>query len=237
MKVTKYACSFFLASSIVVTGCGGGGGGGGESDGGSQANAQRGVRVLHGAIEAAPVRVVATATSAGSQGKLLGETFFGEVKGYAAIDKTPLTINAALRSGSEPTVGRFQVTPEEKSRYSLIISNLPGDEETRVTLVDDSVPALGDGQGAVRLAHAVGRAETVTATLSGASGEFKLRAGFGQASAYEVIPQGTYQAVVRRAVDGLVLGATAVTIDAKKSGTIFTGGEIGALVFTKAITD
>jgi hypothetical protein len=119
----------------------------------------------------------------------------------------------------------------------VIVSNLPGEEAIRATLVEDVAPALESGQGAVRLVHTVARAETVTVTLSGAGGEFKTRAGFGQAGSYEVIPQGSYQAVVRRSVDGLIIANSTVEISSQKAITILVGGEIGVLVFAKVLDD
>jgi hypothetical protein len=208
--------------SAALSGCGGGGGGGGGGGNGSETNSSTtGVRVLHAAIDAAPIDVFV----GGVTGAVSNKAVFGVDNGYHSLPSGQLNISLTRASTPSVVVGTAAVSSNSESRFSIL---LYGDNSTfglRTTLLTDESPA--DPENArLRIVDGVTAAAEISADISSGVFEDSTQVGFGKASKYLSVPPGVVSIRVNRSADGRAIAATTATLEAGREYTYLVAGEV-----------
>ena len=202
----------------AMTACGGGGGGGG---GGSDSS--HGVRVLHAAVDAAPVDVVSGGAT------VLSQQFFAGDKGYRALSGGPQVLSLTRTLDPADILATFSVDVTSAGRYSILLYGDLQNLGLRTRLIEDAVPE--DITGAlVRVVNGVAGAATLTVSVS--PGE-ATQVGFGQNSDYLITQAGEVRVDARRTVDGSRAGSVVLSAEEGRAYTVLFAGEVG--FYTKAV--
>lgn len=206
--------SLVILVTLALARCGGGGGGSGE---GSQSTS--GVRVLHGAIDAAPVDLVLDSDG------VVQTVRYGETAGYRKLAEGVHAITMYRAKDLVTPLFSRSVTSDGEQKFTVL---LHGDRELlglRTSLIAESAPSVPEGAALVRLIHGVARAAAIEA-----SGAAQLAASFGAASTFTNIAPGPVSFRLARKVDGVTLGRAEFVAEAGKAYSIFLGGEADYLV-------
>lgn len=218
-----------MLATITLTACGGGGGGGDEG-----ATATQGVRILHGAIEGAPVDVVATTENATET--LVGTFRFAEV-GLAPLEEGKTTISVRSRGSNRRTLTTLPLVATEGRTPNLLITGRP-DEPFAITKILPTPPDdLADEGQHLRLVHGVSRAADILIVVNGR--QF-TQVGYGKDSAFLPVAattSNTLQITALRLADSLNLGTAQIDTSNGQLWTVFFGGEAEAFSFARVIKE
>jgi hypothetical protein len=230
----KFVQGLAVSSLIFALGCGGGGGGSGEATTRGE-GAKTGVRVLHGSIEGPPVQVLTSLESR----TVSPQTFFAQAVVHDRLSSGEQTLIVTERFSPSTVFGSHPVSVTDGSRFSLLLFNMPDSGTIRSLLVEDSKLEFGDEEGALRVAHAATRAQSVVVTVLqpslGISIENEIQ--FGRIGEYITLPTGTYQVVVKRGIDSLPLINQTVVLGDKSAKTLLVAGEVGFFVTANEYQD
>ena len=225
MLFRSLGCLHFLRLLVLIatvsagfSACGGGGGGGSAGD---KESSITGVRVLHAAIDAAPIDVFVR----GVNEAVAKQAFFGVDNGYHELPSGPLNLTFTRASTPSVVVGTASVTANSQSRFSVL---LYGDNSTfglRTALLTDESPA--DSENALlRIVDGVTAAAEISAEISSGVFEDSTQVSFGKASRYLAIPPGVVSIRVNRVADGRSVAATTATLEAGREYTYLVAGEV-----------
>jgi hypothetical protein len=207
---------------VLTAACGGGGGGGG---GGGESVSKTGVRVLHAAIDAAPVDVLV----AGSASPVARKAVFALDNGYHALPSGVLNLTVTRTANAGAVVGSFTATADSSSTFSIL---LYGDNTTfglRTALFTDEAPSGSDGAH-LRVIDGVTGAARISVSVSSRAGVEGLEADFGGAGGYVAVPAGPATIRATRAVDGRVISSGSIDLKAGKAYTYLVAGEVDYFV-------
>jgi hypothetical protein len=215
-------------SMLFVSACGGGGGGGG----GGESPSSTGVRVLHAAIDAAPVDV----SVAGNPSPVATRAVFGLDNKYHALPSGPLSLVMTRAASPSAVIDSFAVTADSQSKFSIL---LYGDNATfglRTTLLTDEPPS--DSPSAhVRVVDGVTGAARIVVRISSDAGTESIEAAFGEAAEYVAVGAGVATIRAARVADGQTITSTPVTLEAGKAYTYVVTGEVDYFVKGLLLSD
>lgn len=230
-------CGFFVLISLVVfvSGCGGGSSSG-SGGGSSSANVKgTGIRILHGAIDAAPVDLYSSAKE-----QKIGAAFFAENTFYSGFNTEPQTLKLVRAFSLDQTISTFTFTPEKDAKYTYLLYGNREKLGLSTNLIKDDRPEIEKGGAAVRVIHAIVGASAITATLNGQS----LSDGtpFGSASPYLPLPvlsTSPFEASlsITRQADKKPLFLGTKLLEANKFYTFMITGEVDYLVAVRDFVD
>jgi hypothetical protein len=214
-------------ASLTALGCGGGGGG---SGGGDEGNASTGVRVLNTAMDLPPISLTTTA----KVGKTISTTKFAESTGFFELPEGDQTISLQTVDGGTGPFN-FSVTIHDQDRPQVLIYGNREVFGVSATLLEAKKLEVPDGMAAVRIAHGV----TGAASISGSVGVEELPAAVtvGTASKYLFVPAGDVLIRVSRSADSRILANQSVPVEAGKAYTFVLSGEIDYLVVSALLAD
>lgn len=224
--------SFVILSTLVASGCGGGGGGGGSQD-----SAPRGVRILHGSIDATPLDIYSTSIP----GAVVQRGGFAAVQKYAELKEGPQTISVTRAKNPSTILRSFNVEVGSKQRYSMVLFGDSREFGLSTRLLDDSPPAeRGDG-ALLRVVDAMTGAAEITVS----AGEFSAPRGsnvttkveYGGASQYLNVPAGTLRITTQRSADGKVVSAITADLLPGEAYTLLVAGEADYYVKSNIFED
>lgn len=219
VKSTNEAVAVVLGLlCAAMTACGGGGGGGG---GGSDSS--HGVRVLHAAVDAAPVDVVSGGAT------VLSQQFFAGDKGYRALSGGVQVLSLSRTLDPADVLATFSVDVAPADRYSILLYGDLQNLGLRTRLIEDKVPEEIAG-ALVRVVNGVAGAATLTVSVS--PGE-TTQLGFGQNSDYLVTQSGEVKVAAHRTADGSGAGSITVSAQQGRAYTVVFAGEVG--FYAKAV--
>lgn len=220
-----------LVISVVIfslSGCGGGGGGG--SDQGSGRSAATGVRILHGAIEGAPVDLY----SSSQEGSPIGNARFGEESFYLALPTGESLITLTTRFNANALIYSGALNFEKNQHASLLLYGDQTNFGLSVSLLNDKPSEIPNGMYGVRVVDSLIGASSVVATVGA---ENISGAKFGGASEYVFQEAAINDYIIKRSFDNLVVDRGSFTFEAGKAYTLFISGEIDYLVVTRVLED
>lgn len=218
---------FAVPLLFMLCACGGGGGGGGS--GGGSGSASTGVRILHAAIELAPVDVVSSIAT----DKVVQRTSFSESKGYSALSAGAQEISIRIAGRLQDQLSLFSLDVQKGNRFSALVFGAAGAQSpARVALFADSRPELSAGQAAVRIVNGLAGSSGLNA-LVGQAAEIRATP-FGSASEYLPVTAGVVSAVISSG--GKIFDAP-LTLDSRRSYSLFVGGEEGYFSFVRFLED
>jgi hypothetical protein len=214
---------------VACGGGGGGSGGGGSGNGGdSGSDSQYGVRVLHGAIDGAPVDVVSSASST-----IASQVFFADSKGYRSIPSGAQVITLTRALNPANTIASFEVSSSGRDRFTILLS---GDNKTfgvRARLIEDTIPSELSGS----LVRFVNGATGASALTFSAGPEASAQVAFRADSDYLAVSPGNVTIRAQRAADGQVAASLQHTFVDGKAYTVFVAGEVGYYTSGRVFAD
>ena len=201
-------------SIIALTSCGGGGGGGGGS------SSTTGVRVLHGAIDAAPVDLITDNSG------VVQTVRYGEGGEYLSLGEGQHLLTLFRTKDISSSLFNRSVTNPGDFKFTLLFYGDRGSFGLRTTLIDEEAPEVLSGSGLVRVIDGMTGALSVNLTVGGK----QENARFGAASAYVEVSPGEQSYIIRRAIDGLSVASGTLLVEEGRAYSIFLAGEQGYLV-------
>lgn len=217
--VAKIVAVLVVACSLAA--CGGGGGGGGSGD----SSSTTGVRVLHAAIDAAPVDVLVT----GNPAPVSRKAVFALDNKYHALPSGPLNLQLTRTATPGTVIDSFAVTADSQSKFSIL---LYGDNTTfglRAALLTDETPSESSG-ALVRVVDGVTGAAAIAVSISSNAGGENVEVSFGQAGEYVAVAAGPVTIRAARAADGRTISSSSVALEPGRAYTYLVAGEIDYFV-------
>lgn len=209
----------------LLISCGGGGGGGGDS------SASSGVRIVHGALDLAPVELYSSAVTGGP----LAESRFAQIIGYSLPPRQEQVLHVQQRYSAERFGAEITFTQEAGERRILLIAGNQSNLGIRTALIDVPELSLIADQSSLRILHAVTGAAVISASLSGTEGE--VSAIFGDASDYLLVPAGATTVSVRRAADQKLIFQAALALQPETQYSLVLTGESDLFVTSLLLVD
>lgn len=216
----------FLVASLVtlstLTGCGSGGGGGGE---GSNSGSSTGVRVLHAAIDAAPVDV---STVGGTKSISEGNRFaVSNPYHEAPKGEQVLTILRAKTAASVITTIPASITSDSKLSVLFYGDSSKGLQRR---LLSDQFPESFTGS-LIRVVHGANGAAAVRVAISSSGGaSASATTAFGEATEYLSIPAGVATITSSRVADNRAVNSVSIPVEEGRAYTLLLAGEINYYV-------
>ena len=207
---------------LLLSSCGGGGGGGGSAAGGSSSST--GIRVLHGAIEAAPLDLVVDNDGVVATVPF-GKMPFGENVGYHELSEGVHAITAYRTKDLAVPLFSRSLTTDGSQKFTLLLHGDRGQFGLRYSLISDAVPVVPTGSGLVRLIHGVVGAASIQS-----SGSASVEASFGSASDFVTVAAGAANFRLARKADGATLARAEFVVEPGRAYSLFLGGEADYLV-------
>ena len=231
IKINFGFINLILITTLLLAGCGGGGGGGdGGSRGGNSSRPGTGFRVLHAALDTAPVDVVL-----GAEGTVRTLAEFSQASDW--VSTAAGTQSVELRRAT--TTSNVKSTSFSLSDGQVASVLLYGDKESfgeRLSIIDDALPQVASGNAAVRVVHGVMGALQVTASVDSLS----LTNGttIGQASDFVEVPASSASTIrVRRAADGLLLFQSTENLQPGGVYTVLVSGNASYVTIGRVLQD
>ena len=218
-------CAAVLCTLTTLVACGAGSGGGG-----SEGDSSYGVRVLHAAIDGAPVDI----TSSAATSPVLTQQVFAGTKGYRSLPEAPQSLNLIRSQATSDVIGSFAVTVASTDRYSLL---LYGDTVTfglKTRLIKDEIPTTSDGSAFIRVVNAVAQAAEASIVVGSSPREV---VSFGGNTLYIPTAPGAVNVSAVRTVDGAVIRAGAIEVKPGRAYTLLLAGELGYYVKSVVFED
>lgn len=221
VAVARGCC--LLTCLTVVSACGGGGGGSDSgSSSGDAGGSPDGIRVLHGAIDAAPVDLISSLNGS----TLVSQVTFAGDKSYRRAPSGSQVFSLTRAFSPSQVVATVAADVASGGRYSVL---LYGDVETfglRTSLIEDVVPSEFSGS-LIRFVNGVTGASAVQAS----GGEARATVAFGGASDYlGVSPGADVPVVVVRSADGAPAVSSRVSLSEGGAYTFLIAGEVSFYV-------
>ena len=213
-------CTAVLCTFMTLIACGGGGGGGG---GGSEGDSSYGVRVLHAAIDGAPVDI----TSSAAASPVLTQQVFAGTKGYRSLPEVPQSLNLTRSQAASDVIGSYAVTVASTDRYSLLLYGDTASFGLKTRLIKDEIPTTSDGSAFIRVVNAVTQAAEVSIVVGSSPRE---AVSFGGNTPYIPTTPGAVNVSAVRTVDGAVIRAGAIETKPGRAYTLLLAGELGYYV-------
>lgn len=218
--------------AFLATGCGGGGGGGGSQD-----SAPRGIRILHGSIDATPLDIYSTSVP----GAVVQRGGFAAVQKYAELREGPQTITVTRAKNPSAAVRSFNVEVGSRQRYSLVLFGDSREFGLSTRLLDDTLPEDRGSGALLRVVDAMTGAAEITVS----AGEFSAPRGsnvtakvpYGGASPYLEVPAGTLRITTQRSADSKVVSAITADLLPGEAYTLLVGGEADYYVKSSLFED
>lgn len=207
--------------ALLLLGCGGGGGGGDKGE----TTSTTGVRILHAAIDAAPVDVVVSGVSE----PVARKAVFALDDGYHALPSGSLNLLLTRAANPGSILDSFAVTADERSKFSILLC---GDNTTfglRTALLTDE-PPTDRSRAHIRIVDGVTGAAAIVVRVSSQSEVQEREIPFGEASEYISVSGDTASIRVVRAVDGRVISSGSVGVKAGQAYTYLIAGELDYFV-------
>jgi hypothetical protein len=199
---------------LLTSSCGGGGGGNGESS-----SATTGVRVLHGAIDAAPIDLVV------DNDGVVATVPFGDNVGYHELSEGVHAVTAYRAKDLAVPLFSRSVTSDGAKKFTILLYGDRAQFGLRYNLISESVPAVPAGSGLVRIIHGV-----IGAAAIQSSGAANLEASFGTPSEYKALAPGVATFRIARKADAATLARAEFVVEEGRAYSIFIGGEADYLV-------
>lgn len=225
MKVNFLVCILVLTLSA----CGGGGGGGGG--GGSKGSAATGVRILHGAVDVAPLDILTSV----KVGEVVTSAYFAESSLFGELPQGEQVLSLTLHNTPADIHGTVNLNVEKNGHYSVLHYGNELQLGLRTALIDDNPGEIPDGKAAVKVVHALVGASGLNASFS--DGQSANGIDFGTASPYVYLPAGITTVSIKRASDSLGVGAVSATLSAGQAYTVFMSGEIEYFIAARILED
>jgi hypothetical protein len=229
MQSSTVRLAAVLAGALLLSACGGGGGGGGASE---DSSSSTGVRVLHAAIDAAPVDVIVT----GNPVPVARRAVFALDNKYHALPSGPLNLQLTRTATPGTIIDSFAVTADSQSKFSIL---LYGDNSTfglRTALLTDETPAESSSAH-IRVVDGVTGAAAISVNISSPRGGENVEVAFGQASEYVAVPLGPITIRAARTADGRTISSRSVTLESSKAYTYLVAGEVDYFVKGVLLSD
>lgn len=188
------------------------GGGGGSDD--TASSSPTGVRVLHGAIEGAPVEIFAS----GDQRALVSAAYNDASVRVNFPKASELLVTE--RGNPALVMATHRVEPGWGDRFSVLLS----DDGYRSWVIPDGAGDMPEGMSAIRLVHGVSQSGELAMSIEGKSSR-PVRQGRG--SSYLIVEPGVKDIVVEGTA---VSHKKQIELEAGQSYTFLIGGEAGYLV-------
>lgn len=222
----------FLAVTLSFSACGGGGGGG--EGGGS---APRGVRILHGAIDAAPIDVYTSLTP----GSLIQRAAFGSTQVYSLLPEGPQILTVTRAKTPSVEIRSFNVDVQSRQRMTLVLFGDNQQFGLSTRLLTDEVPEER-GEGAIlRVFDGMTGASELLVSIGAPNAprnqNTNARVAYGNATPYLRAPAGIVRVTVQRAADAKIVSSVDVTLVAGEAYTLLVGGEADYYVKSSLYAD
>jgi hypothetical protein len=230
------AALLLVTTVLTTTGCGGGGsnqGGGGDNRSNAQSSSDPyGVRVMHAAIDAAPVDLI---SSLNPQSPLIVQEFFANRKdssGYRSLPQEgEQTLTLTKHGASSESIASFNISAESSARYSILLYGDLQNFGLKTKLIRDELPAEGEATPYLRVINGVSGAAKINVASSSIT---PLELTTGQASSYLALNSlGEITITARRSSDGTSLGDATFKAEAGAAYTVLFAGEVG--FYTKVL--
>jgi hypothetical protein len=223
LRGTVYALA--VSTLLLLVGCGGGDGSG--SSGGSP----NGVRVLHAAIDAAPVDVrLEGRASPLSQGNR-----FGVANYYQAAPSGAQSL-VLVRSASNDVVSVGQAAVAPESKISVLVFDGAGGG-LQSTVLYDQFPRTFQG-ALVRVVHGISGVTTVRVVATSGNGVSVVgSAPLGGASEYLAVAPGLVTLNSMRGADSRQVNSAVVPVEEGRAYTVLLAGELGYYVKSVLYSD
>jgi hypothetical protein len=187
------------------------------------------VRVLHAAIDGAPVDI----TSSASTSPLLSQQVFAGTKGYRSMPGGAQTLSLIRTRTPSAVIANFPIEGSSNARYTIL---LYGDNATfglRTRLLNDEIPEA-NGSALLRVVNGVTQAADVTVSVGAAPAQ---TVPFGGDTGYVSTSGGAVNVSAVRATDGSPIQSGPITLEAGKAYTLLLAGEIGYYAKSVLFTD
>ena len=170
-----FKSSFLILSSLSALSCGGGGGGGGG--GGTE-----GVRIVHAALDHAPVELI---VSGGTTAQALQTAAYAEDKGFSSIagGDSVLVVRSSLNG---KVLGQTQVNNPGGAQIDVLLTQVT-DGDPVVKSFSRERPSAAGG-GCVRVINGIQDSSGLTLQISGSAGSSNVP--FAGESGYVTAPAG-----------------------------------------------
>ena len=217
--VKKLVCTL-LSVTFLLSACGGGGGGGGGSG-----SAPRGVRVLHGAIDAAPIDVYTSL----SPGAVVQRASFGSTQVYSLLPEGPQRLTVTRAKTPSVEIRSFNVDVQSRQKLTLVLFGDNQQFGLSTRLLADEVPEER-GEGALlRVFDGMTGASELVVSIGVPNAprnqNTSARVAYGNATPYLNTPSGIVRITAQRAADAKIVSAVDVTLGAGEAYTLLVGGE------------
>ena len=217
-----------LLAAVFLQSCSGGGGGG---EGGSSRSADTGIRVLHAALDAAPVDIYVE-----GRGAAVGQRIkFGRSNFYSELTPGPQILKLTITQTPANVLAAFNLAVAAGQRRSILLYGGSGELPLQTQLIDDAPPQDLGGKTALRLAHGLIGAGSLKASLDGAA--LSSTVLYGSASAYELADSGLRTLVVKRAADNRTVASSLIALESDRAYTVLIGGDIDYFVVAPLFED
>lgn len=218
-------CTAVLCTLMTLIACGGGGRGGG-----SEGDSSYGVRVLHAAIDGAPVDI----TSSAAASPVLTQQVFAGTKGYRSLPEALQSLNLTRSQAASDVIGSFAVSVASTDRYSLLLYGHTASFGPKTRLIKDEIPTTSDGSAFIRVVNAVTQAAEVSIVVGSSPRE---AVSFGGHTPYIPTTPGAVNVSVVRTVDGAAIRAGAIEAKPGRAYTLPLAGELGYYVKSVVFED
>lgn len=213
-----------LTGIVLVCGCSGGGGGG--SGGGGRTD-DTAVRIVHGAIDQAPVDLSV-------DGLFTATAKFGDSTQYVPVADGAHSFGLTAVNSPATVVGSLTGNLEKQTEYSLILFGKEEGGSFSVQLVPDQVARPEKGFAAVRVIHSVASQGPLTVTANTTA---IPETAFGKVSPFTTVPSGATQFVVRNRDGGTIGTASAVIEDQGEITVLISGDQTLGAYFVTLLSD
>ncbi len=215
--------------SLMLIGCSGGGGGDG-SGGGSTSSAKTGVRILHAAIDHAPMEVYSSENleAAVQKAGYSEQTFYSNLSASAQT----LIVRPYLRPEQ---LFSFDLDVQKNGHYSLLIyGGEAWNGGLQAKIISDQIPE-GVSGAAFKVVNAIHGAASASVSIDGQSVDAGV--GFGSATDYLSLTAGVHTVSLSRVVDGHLMGSSVITLEEGVPYTLLMSGEVGYFVKAQLFED
>ena len=197
-----------------VSGCSGGGGGNGEGS-----SAATGIRILHAAIDHAPL-VARSSLDAETD---VQRTMFAEAAKYGELAAGPQIVQVMEVSRPGQALFSFDLEVKKNERRSLLVFGGPTTRDGfQARMIQDAPPAAEQGKASLRVINGADNAFQVEVRIDGNPSDYL---GLGEDSAYTQLPAGAHTVVIKRTEDDKRLAQISPVLEEGKAYTFLLAGD------------
>ncbi len=220
--------NLLLTALFLLSACGGGGGGGGSSDssGTGNTNARQGIRLIHSAIDFAPLALNA-ATGQVDQARFAEASYHGKLA--SGLQNLNL-VNAASGTVSYWSAA---VDLQDGQRKTILVYGGYKDQNLRVSVLNDAAVDSSGDFAYVRFIN--GFTDSAAANFNIPNLVQSASVNSGSASAYVPVVPGAYDFLVDSA--GVTVGRVSSSVSAGKAYSVIGQGVPGYFVSSNLLED